>query len=161
MLQLWPFSLALSSVELKHSWSLSSAPKPFVDWKTVIQSPLLNFFAFRLNSTTSFPPLQGQLCDRVRLRRSQGRGSSQKREKTNTNTQAKGAGNWWAGRTVGLSSQNRKSTASETATLHQTPPPEMQAEGDPDKPHTHWSPLNEALGRLDTPAASSLLHDCF
>lgn len=36
------------------------------------------------------PPLQGQLCDRIRLRRSQGRGSSQKREKTNTNTQAKG-----------------------------------------------------------------------
>lgn len=50
-----PFPLALSSVELENGWSLSSGPKPFADWKTVTQSPLLSFLVSRLDSTTSSP----------------------------------------------------------------------------------------------------------
>lgn len=45
-------------MELKKVWSLSSVPKPFVDWKMGIRSPLLSFLVSRLKSTTSFPPLR-------------------------------------------------------------------------------------------------------
>lgn len=55
-----PFPLALASVELKSRESLSSVPKPFIDWKMVIWSPRLSFLVSGLKSTTS-SPVQGQL----------------------------------------------------------------------------------------------------
>lgn len=141
-----PFPLALSSAELENGWSLSSVPKPFVDWKTVIQSPLLSFLVSRLNSTTSFP-LQGQLCEKTRL---EGLREGVRARKESENKQKHTNQKEWkmAGRT------DYRTVLPKTGKplplkrpLFTKLDPEMQA-GDPDTPQTHWSPLNKALGQL-------------